>query len=247
MSDAFNIIMADPPWPYDSPRALVGNGGRGSDGGKAAAIIQADVGQHYDVMTVEQIKALPVASHAAKDALLFLWITNPFLAEGIGADVVRAWGFKPKTVITWAKIKKRVVVPLAVARSHPGWRSDGGQREARGARRAPHCSLVDEETVRDTSLDAGSTRRRARGHGTHLDANRHELVKKQPLVTLAIVELAIGCGSAPLHDVVSNLHYEPDKGCGGGYVMTVCETRADGWILRCWTGDVRDWKQEWSR
>lgn len=100
--------MADPPWPYDSPRALVGNGGRGSDGGKAAAIIQADVGQHYDVMTVEQIKALPVANHAAKDALLFLWITNPFLAEGIGADVVRAWGFKPKTVITWAKIKKNI-------------------------------------------------------------------------------------------------------------------------------------------
>jgi hypothetical protein len=42
----FDVIMADPPWPYDSPRALVGNGGRGSDGGKAAAIIQADVGQH---------------------------------------------------------------------------------------------------------------------------------------------------------------------------------------------------------
>jgi hypothetical protein len=25
----FDVIMADPPWPYDSPRALVGNGGRG--------------------------------------------------------------------------------------------------------------------------------------------------------------------------------------------------------------------------
>jgi N6-adenosine-specific RNA methylase IME4 len=104
----FDIIMADPPWPYDSPRALVGNGGRGSDGGKAAAIIQADVEQHYDVMTVEQIKALPVARFASKDCLLFLWITNPFLAAGIGADVSRAWGFKPITVVTWAKIKRDV-------------------------------------------------------------------------------------------------------------------------------------------
>jgi N6-adenosine-specific RNA methylase IME4 len=107
-NQVFDVIMADPPWPYDSPRALVGNGGRGSDDGKAAAIIQADVGQHYDVMTVEQIKALPVTSFAAKSALLFLWITNPFLAAGTGAEVVRAWGFKPITVVTWAKIKRNV-------------------------------------------------------------------------------------------------------------------------------------------
>ena len=104
----FDVIMADPPWPYDSPRALVGNGGRGSDGGKAAAIIQADVGQHYDVMTVKQIKALSVAGLASKNALLFLWITNPFLAAGIGTEVARAWSFKPFTVVTWAKIKRDV-------------------------------------------------------------------------------------------------------------------------------------------
>ena len=102
----FDVIMADPPWPYDSPRAIVGNGGRGSDGGKAAAIIQADVSQHYDVMTVEQIKALPVSKVALKNSMLFLWTTNPFLAEGTATEVVRAWGFRPKTVLTWAKIQK---------------------------------------------------------------------------------------------------------------------------------------------
>ena len=101
----FDVIVADPPWPYDSPRAIVGNGGRRSDGGRAADIIQADVEQHYDVMTVEQIKALPVARCAAKDSLLFLWSTNPFLADGTATDVVRAWGFTPKTVLTWAKVK----------------------------------------------------------------------------------------------------------------------------------------------
>jgi N6-adenosine-specific RNA methylase IME4 len=104
----FDVIVADPPWPYDSPRALVGNGGRGSDGGKAAAIIQADVSEHYDTMTIEQIKAMPVAGLASKDSLLFLWITNPHLAPGTGADVARAWGFKPFTVVTWAKIKRDV-------------------------------------------------------------------------------------------------------------------------------------------
>jgi N6-adenosine-specific RNA methylase IME4 len=99
----FAAIIADPPWPYDSPRAIVGNGGRGSDGGRAAEIIQADVGQHYETMTLDNIKALDVP--AAADALLFMWVTNPFLADGSGADVVRAWGFTPKTVLTWAKVQ----------------------------------------------------------------------------------------------------------------------------------------------
>jgi len=66
------------------------------------------------------------------------------------------------------------------------------------------------------------------------------------LLRLAMLALA-GCSAAPLHDVVTDLHYEKDKGCGGGYVMTICEAHPDGWQVRCWTGDVRDWKQEWAR
>lgn len=101
----FHAVMADPPWPYDSPRALVGNGGRGSMKGKASLMTQVDVTQHYKTMSLEKIMALPVASKMADDALLFLWVTNAYLADGRGSDVVRAWGFKPKTVITWAKTK----------------------------------------------------------------------------------------------------------------------------------------------
>lgn len=99
----YSIIMADPPWQYDSPRAIVGNGGRGGEG--AAAIIQADVEAHYSTMTLDEIKAMRVQALAAKDACLFLWTTNPFLADGSAADVVRAWGFKPKSVVTWAKVQ----------------------------------------------------------------------------------------------------------------------------------------------
>jgi N6-adenosine-specific RNA methylase IME4 len=95
--------MADPPWQYASPRAIVGNGGRG--GGGAATIVQADVEEHYSTMTLDEIKAIPVAASAAKDALLFLWTTNPFLADGSAVEVVRAWGFTPKSVVTWAKVQ----------------------------------------------------------------------------------------------------------------------------------------------
>lgn len=163
----FDVIMADPPWPYDSPRALVGNGGRGSDGGKAAAIIQADVGQHYDVMTVEQIKAMQVAAFAKKSSMLFLWVTNPFLADGTGPDVARSWGFKPFTVVIWAKIKRNVpLVEPSMKTGHwfrsasehivvaargkvprpedwpalPTWMPEG---EAEGSPRAPHSVKPD--------------------------------------------------------------------------------------------------------
>lgn len=93
--------MADPPWPYNSPRAIVGNGGRGAQDGKAAEIIQADVLQHYNIMTLDEIKQLPVASLAADAAHLYLWTTNSFMVEA--HEVARAWGFQPKTILTWVK------------------------------------------------------------------------------------------------------------------------------------------------
>lgn len=99
----FAAVVADPPWSYDSPRAIVGNGGRGSEG--AAEIIQADVGQHYPTMTLDEIKALPLKQIAADNSVLFMWTTNPFLADGSAVEVVRAWGFTPKTVLTWAKVQ----------------------------------------------------------------------------------------------------------------------------------------------
>lgn len=103
----YSAIIADPPWRYSNPRALVGNGGRG--GGGADKIVQADVDQHYATLPLDEICALPIP--AADDCLLFLWVTNSFLCDGSAARVVRAWGFNPKTVITWAKVQKHAAVP----------------------------------------------------------------------------------------------------------------------------------------
>lgn len=100
----FRAVLADPPWPFDSPRALVGNAGRGSENGRAAAITQVGVLAHYKVMSIEEIKALPVAKHVEQDAHLYLWTTNSFMVEA--HEVARAWGFEPKTIITWVKTQK---------------------------------------------------------------------------------------------------------------------------------------------
>lgn len=100
----YRVIMADPPWRYSKPRALVGNGGRGADEGRAAQITQADVNAHYDTLSVEQISSMRVSSLTdPRGCVLFLWVTNPFLADGSGPAVLKAWGFKPVTVLTWGK------------------------------------------------------------------------------------------------------------------------------------------------
>ncbi len=85
----FKLIYADPPWSF----ATWSHRGQG----KGAS-------QHYDVMTLDDIAALPVAEVAAQDAALFLWVVQPMLPEAL--RLIEAWGFTFKTVAyCWVKIK----------------------------------------------------------------------------------------------------------------------------------------------
>jgi N6-adenosine-specific RNA methylase IME4 len=78
----YRTILADPPWDVQQL------GGRGAD-------------RHYQLMSVAQIKAMPVADLAADDAHLWLWVTNATLR--VGYDVMEAWGFIPRSPLTWIK------------------------------------------------------------------------------------------------------------------------------------------------
>lgn len=81
---AYQTILADPPW-------------RESGGGQ----IKRGADRHYPLMHTKEIMALPVEAWAAPDAHLYLWVTNNFLEDGL--HVVKAWGFRFVTVITWMK------------------------------------------------------------------------------------------------------------------------------------------------
>jgi hypothetical protein len=52
-------------------------------------------------LTLAEIKALPVARLAARDAVLWLWATNAHLPDAF--EVAREWGFSYKTTLTWVK------------------------------------------------------------------------------------------------------------------------------------------------
>lgn len=81
-SRTFRTILADPPWPV------------GQVGARGAVM-------HYPLMTLERIKHLPVAGLATTDAHLWLWVTNATLRTGF--DVIDAWGFIPRSPLTWVK------------------------------------------------------------------------------------------------------------------------------------------------
>lgn len=42
-------------------------------------------------------------SLATADSALWLWTTNAFLIDGTATAVVRAWGYTPKSLLTWGK------------------------------------------------------------------------------------------------------------------------------------------------
>jgi N6-adenosine-specific RNA methylase IME4 len=83
----YSIIAADPAWSY-------ANGGRGA------------AENHYSTMTVADLCALPVAGLAARDALLFLWVTWPTLPDALA--VMGAWGFAYKNcAFVWVKTNRK--------------------------------------------------------------------------------------------------------------------------------------------
>jgi N6-adenosine-specific RNA methylase IME4/ParB-like chromosome segregation protein Spo0J len=57
----------------------------------------------FPTMTIEQACALPVGSIMHADSVLWLWVTNFILAQGLHLQVLREWGFEPKTILTWVK------------------------------------------------------------------------------------------------------------------------------------------------
>jgi len=83
----YQIIYADPPWNSNSQF------GRDKKKGNK---------QHYPLMTLEDIKNLPIKNISADDCVLFLWVVDTQLFDA--KEVIDAWGFKYKTVgFTWVK------------------------------------------------------------------------------------------------------------------------------------------------
>ena len=81
----YRTLVADPPWHYDL---------RAKDETHRARVTYGTMSQH-------ELLNMPVGLWAEDNAHLYLWVTNAFMAEGL--QIVKAWGFEFKTILTWVK------------------------------------------------------------------------------------------------------------------------------------------------
>jgi len=93
----FRTILADPPWDIHQ------KGSRGAS-------------EHYPLMTLARIKAMPVKDLAEDNSHLYLWVTNNTLREGY--DVAEAWGYTVRAPLTWVKFRLGLGTYLRHATEH---------------------------------------------------------------------------------------------------------------------------------
>lgn len=86
----FRTIYADPPWRFQNRT------------GKMAP--EHKRLSRYGTMTLQEIYELPIATIAAEQSHLYLWVPNALLAEGL--ETMRRWGYTYKSNIVWYKIRK---------------------------------------------------------------------------------------------------------------------------------------------
>ena len=84
-SKKYKTILADPPWKTNQT-------GRNSN---------RSAEHHYDLMSLEHIKAMPVADLCEDNSHLYLWCPNGLIPEAL--EVINAWGFIFRSPIYWIK------------------------------------------------------------------------------------------------------------------------------------------------
>lgn len=97
------LILADPAWSF-----LTYSG---------QSVPQRAEEQHYDVMTLDDLKRLPVNDLAAKDCVLVMWVIGSHLDQAI--ELGRHWGFTYKSdLFTWVKVGKNdpAVRPISLGK-----------------------------------------------------------------------------------------------------------------------------------
>ncbi len=83
----FDVIVVDPPWPYETGNNYDPDGFRG--------------GTPYPEMSLEQIKGLTLP--VADDCVLWLWTTHKFMRHAF--VLLDEWGFRDVSILCWVKNK----------------------------------------------------------------------------------------------------------------------------------------------
>ena len=90
----YQIIYADPPWSF---------GNRMYSSRKENHHVP--ITKHFSVMKIKEICSLPIKELVDENSILFIWSTDAHLPDCL--EVIKAWGFKYKTVAFYWSKKER--------------------------------------------------------------------------------------------------------------------------------------------
>lgn len=99
----YDIIYADPPWDYGGKMQFDKSSASADKMDWNKNIFISSATFKYPTLKMRELKKIPLTEIAKDDCLLFMWVTNPHLANGI--ELGQAWGFEYKTVaFVWDKM-----------------------------------------------------------------------------------------------------------------------------------------------
>ena len=100
----FDIIYADPPWDYNGKMQFDNSSKDSENIDLSKKIFISSAVFKYPTLKTSELMKLRVQEIAKEDCLLFMWITNPHLSQGI--KLGESWGFEYRTVaFVWDKMK----------------------------------------------------------------------------------------------------------------------------------------------
>lgn len=101
--EKYSIIYADPPWDYGGKMQFDKSSKSSENIDYSKKIFISSANFKYPTVKTKDLKKIPLKEICEDDALLFMWVTNPHLAQGI--ELGEAWGFEYKTVaFVWDKM-----------------------------------------------------------------------------------------------------------------------------------------------
>ena len=99
----FDIFYADPPWHYSGKLQFDKSSKSIDQINLSKNIFISSAAFKYPTLKTSELMKIPIHEIAKDDCLLFMWTTNPHLAQAI--ELGEAWGFEYKTVaFVWDKM-----------------------------------------------------------------------------------------------------------------------------------------------
>jgi len=99
----YDVIYADPPWDYGGKMQFDKSSTKADSMDWSKNIFISSANFKYPTLKLPDLKKIPMTEIAADDCLLFMWATNPHLAQAI--ELGKSWGFEYKTVaFVWDKM-----------------------------------------------------------------------------------------------------------------------------------------------